>query len=93
MSQFKGARNWFHVTRYPSLTQCNELASRCAMEWHYWGTGHGKGLHDGARACLKQAIWKEQLKANGEILHNALDVVNFLRTNMSLPHVAYASTR
>jgi len=34
------------------------------MEWHHWGTGHGKGLHDGVGACLKQVIQKEQLKSN-----------------------------
>jgi len=35
------------------------------MEWNYWGTGHGKGPRDGARACLKQALQKEQLKPHG----------------------------
>lgn len=33
------------------------------------------------------------MKADGAILHNAFDVVNFLKANMSLPHAAYASTR
>lgn len=41
-SQFKGARSWFYVPRYFSLTMV------CAMEWNYWGTCHGKGPHDGA---------------------------------------------
>jgi hypothetical protein len=61
------------------------------MEWHYWGTGQGKGPHDGVGAFLKQFIQKEQLKANGVILHNAsINVVNFLKANMSLLHAAYA---
>jgi hypothetical protein len=58
-SQFKGARSWFHVARYPSLTMCPQLPMGCAMERHYWGASHGKGPHDGAGAYLKQAIQKE----------------------------------
>lgn len=42
----------------------------------------------------KEVIQKEQLKVDGIILHNVLiDVVNFLKTNMSLPHVACATTK
>jgi len=58
VSQFKGARNWFHVARYPGLTIYLELPFGCMMQWNYWGTCHGKGPHDGARACLKQTIRK-----------------------------------
>jgi len=38
---------------------CPQLPMGCAMEWHYWGTSHGKGPHDGVGAYLKQAIKKE----------------------------------
>jgi hypothetical protein len=31
------------------------------MVWSYFGSGYGKGVHDGAEAMLKQEIWKEQL--------------------------------
>jgi hypothetical protein len=41
------------------------------MEWHYWGTRHGKGLHDGVGTYLKEVIQKEQLKENGVIFSNA----------------------
>jgi hypothetical protein len=34
-SQFKGARSWFYVARYPSLTTCDQLPLGCAMEWNY----------------------------------------------------------
>lgn len=79
---------------YSSLTTCEDLPFGCAMEWHYWGIGHGKGPHDGVGTWLKQVIQKEQLKANGVILHNAsIDVVNFLKANMLLPHTAYATTK
>jgi len=64
------------------------------MEWHYWGTRHGKGLHDGVGTYLKEVIQKEQLKENGVIFSNAsTNVVTFLKANMSLPHAAYAIAR
>ena len=63
------------------------------MEWNFWGSGHGKGPHDGASACLKQGLRKEQLKVNATKLHNALDVVLFLRSSMNQPHAAYPGAR
>lgn len=63
------------------------------MDWNYWGTGHGKGPHDGAGACVKRALRKEQVKEDSVRLHNASDVVNFLRRDMSLPHAAYPGAR
>jgi hypothetical protein len=58
------------------------------------GDRDGKGPHDGVGACLKQVIQKEQSKVYGIILrHASTDVVDFLRTNMSLHHVAYAIAR
>lgn len=59
------------------------------MDWHFWGTGHGKGPHDGAGACLKQTLRKEQLKPDSIRLHNAADVVSFLKVAMNLPNGAY----
>ncbi len=49
--------------------------------------GHGKGPHDGARACLKWALWKEQLKANGIPFQNITQVVSFIQSSMNLEHV------
>ena len=93
-SQFKGARSWFHIARNPSLTKCNEVPGGVQMVWHYWGTGHGKGPHDGAGACVKQALRKEQLKAqDGVILQNAHDVVMFLEKTMDRQHLAYEGAR
>jgi hypothetical protein len=51
--------------------------------------GHGKGPHVGARAYLKQAIRKEQLKPHGENLQNAHNVILYLQRSMSQPRVAY----
>ena len=91
--QFKGARAWFFVSRYPNLTSCDQLPLGCAMQWNYWGSGHGKGPHDGAGACLKRALRKEQLKPYGARLQNATDVVDFLKSSMNKEHAAYAGAR
>lgn len=63
------------------------------MDWHYWGSGHGKGPHDGAGACLKSGLRKEQLRVDSTRLHNAEDVVHFLRSSMNQPHAAYPGAR
>jgi hypothetical protein len=63
------------------------------MQWNYWGFGHGKGPHDGAGACLKQALRKEQLKPYGARLQNASDVVEFLKNSMNKEHAAYVGAR
>jgi hypothetical protein len=43
--------------------------------WNFFSSGHGKGMHDGARAVIKRFIQKEQLDANGAKLQNAKEVV------------------
>ena len=87
-----GVDRW-HVCRYPSLTVTDKNPAGCQMDWHYWGSGHGKGPHDGAGACLKSGLRKEQLRVNSTRLHNAEDVVHFLRSSMNQPHAAYAGAR
>lgn len=77
----------------PGLTTSEKLPNGCEMDWNYWGTGHGKGPHDGAGACVKRALRSEQIKIDSIRLHNASDVVNFLRRDMNLPHAAYPSAR
>ncbi|KAG0631145.1 hypothetical protein M758_1G230800 [Ceratodon purpureus] len=92
-SQFKGAKAFFFVAKYPSLTVSDNLPTGCKLDWNYWGTGHGKGPHDGAGACVKRALRKEQLKEDSVKLHNATDVVSFLRVEMNLPHAAYPNAK
>lgn len=53
------------------------------MLWNYFGTGHGKGEHDGAGAVVKRALTDEQLDANGAKLQNAQDVVEWLTWKMA----------
>jgi hypothetical protein len=36
------------------------------MVWSYFGSGHGKGVHDKVGVILKQEIPKEQLTMNSQ---------------------------
>jgi hypothetical protein len=36
------------------------------MLWSYFGSRHGKGVHDGVGAILKQEINKEQVRMDGQ---------------------------
>ena len=71
-SQFNDARPWFCVSCYPNLTSFDQLPFGCAVQQNYWGSGHGKGPHDGTSTCLKQALRKEQLKLHVCKMHQML---------------------
>jgi hypothetical protein len=51
------------------------------MVWSYFGSGHGKGDHDGANVVLKQEIRKEQMNMDSVRLQNATNVLHFLKEN------------
>lgn len=54
-AQFKCSRAIYFVAKYPNLTDV------CKMLWQYFGSGHGKGEWDGARAVvLKSRLRHEQ---------------------------------
>lgn len=63
------------------------------MVWSYFGNGHGKGVHDGASATLKQEIKKEQMIMDGERLQNATYDVVFCEQIQNEQHVAYPNVR
>jgi hypothetical protein len=46
-SQFKSSKAWYFVSRYPNMT------SGCKMMWSFFGSGHGKGSHDGVGVITK----------------------------------------
>ncbi len=50
-SQCKSNKPWFFVSRYPNMT-------RGCMTWNSFGSSHGKGLHDGAKAMAKRFFWR-----------------------------------
>jgi hypothetical protein len=53
------------------------MTNGCKTTWNFFGSGHGKGLHDDAGVVIKRLIRKEQLDANGGKLQNAKEVVQF----------------
>jgi hypothetical protein len=86
--QFKSRIPWFFVARYPEIT------SGYNYMWSFLGSGHGKGLHDGAGAILKRYIRTVQLDVNGPKLQSIADIVSFLREKLSQrPAIAYADKR
>ena len=64
-----------YVDRYYSLTGL-------CMCWNLFGSDHGKGEHNGARAVIKRALTAEQLDVNGAKLQNAHDVVEWMTWKM-----------
>ena len=45
--------------------------------WNYFETGHGKGEHDGASACIKTALQREEMKFIGAHLRDAASIVQW----------------
>lgn len=91
--QFKSARAWNFVTKYPSLTKASNLPLGCEMVWNFFATGHGKGEVDGAGALLKREVRVEQIKPNSVRLQNAQEVVEFLRSQANRAHAAHKNIR
>jgi hypothetical protein len=76
-SQFKSTKPWFFVSKYPNMT------NGCKTTWNFFGSGHGKGLHDGDGVVIKRLIRKEQLYVNGAKLQNVKEFVQFLHEHLS----------
>lgn len=91
--QFKSARAWYFISRYPNLTSSPELSDGCQMLWNYFATGHGKGEVDGAGALFKRELRKEQIKPNGQKLQCAAKVVNYLRNEADKVYVENVGSR
>ena len=58
------------------------------MQHHYFGSGHGKGEHDGVGVVVKCTLIAKQLKLDGAKLQNAEDAVNYLATTLPSTHKA-----
>ena len=51
--------------------------------WNFIEAGHRKGEHDGARACVKRALSREELKyEDGAILKNVETIVQWCNLMM-----------
>jgi len=46
--QFKSARAWYFISRFPCLTMSDELPEGYQMSGNYFASRHGKGEVDGA---------------------------------------------
>jgi hypothetical protein len=91
--QFKSARAWYFISRYPNLTSSAMMRDGCQMSWNYFGSGHGKGEVDGAGALLKREIQNEQLKPGGLKLQNAAEIVQFLKDQSQRVHAGPPGAR
>jgi hypothetical protein len=52
--------------------------------WSFFGSGHGKGPHDGAGAVLKRYIRTAEFDVNGPKLQSTADIVNFLKEKLTV---------
>ena len=51
--------------------------------WNYFETGHGKGEHDGAGACIKTALRRQEMKfTNVSIIRDVKSIVEWCSSNM-----------
>jgi hypothetical protein len=46
--------------------------------WSFFGSGHGKGPHDGGGAMIKWFLCRKQLNPQGRKLQNVMEVVAFI---------------
>lgn len=57
--------------------------------WNFFETSHGKGEHDGAGACIKQALRRYQMDHSANLLVSVEQVVQWCI--VSLSHETYPS--
>ena len=50
--------------------------------WNYFETGHGKGEHDGAGACIKTTLQREEIKFTGAHLQDVASIVKWCASVM-----------
>jgi hypothetical protein len=87
-NQFKSRIPWYFVSHYPKIT------NGCNCVWSFFGSGHGKGPHDGAGVVLKRYIRNAQLNVHGPKLEDAETVMRFLREKLSVrPESCYSGKR
>ena len=50
--------------------------------YNYFETGHGKGEHDGAGACIKTALQREEMKFTSARLRDSASIVKWCASVM-----------
>lgn len=76
-AQFKSARQFYWLCRWHQST-----GKQCI--WSFFESGHGKGEHDGAGACIKRALQRYQLWHDSERFRDARQVVDWCTLHMSM---------
>lgn len=74
--QFKNARMFYWLSRM-------HVDRRIPHIWCFFEAGNGKGEHDGASACLKRALVKEQLRISGANFSDARFIVDCCSSTLS----------
>ncbi len=69
------------------------VGNGCRMVWSYFKFGHGKGVHDGVGAILKQEIIKEQFNMYPKRLQSVFDVVSYCERRQMEKHFVYPNAR
>ena len=75
-SQFKNAHMFYWLFRM-------QVKRGVPHIWSSFESGHGKGEHDGAEACVKRALVKEQLKILRADLLDAHNIVDWCSSTLS----------
>jgi len=65
----------------------------CKMVWSYFGSRHGKGVHDGVGAIFDQKIRKEQLNMDAKRFQSVAYAVSFYERRQMEKHLAYPNAR
>lgn len=85
-AQFKSARQFYWFYTWHCRTGVQVL-------WSFFETGHGKGEHDGAGACIKRALRRHQLRHDSERFRDARQVVDWCTDHMSTSAISSFPTR
>ena len=74
--QFKNAHIFYWLCRMHVEREVPHI-------WNFFKSGHGKGEHDGAGACVKRALVNEQLKISRVELLDARSIVDWCSLALS----------
>ena len=75
-AQFKSSQPFYALCRYHKIYKIPHV-------WSFFESGHGKGEHDGAGACIKRALRKHQMSYPEDHLDNAHDVVEWCKKHFA----------
>ena len=74
--QFKSSRSFFWLCRL-------HKALNIKHGWNFFETGHGKGEHDCAGACVKRALQRCKMNHSSRQFHSTAEVFQRCKSNLS----------